>query len=253
MVDAPMFSLNALWVVLLGRALVEAAFLFGGRMDEGFERGKGHGVVIAQERGYVKAARSHEGLRKKDKGIKGYTLLLTKLCTTRHCGIAHTATTKGCPTEHSAPKSCPDSFSSPPGRSLGPRPTPSRERAGHRRDAFMGLSNPLAYINKTYSCSPVHFCVKRTGERDGRFYTFLQLYSSIKPRDTPFRGPPAKKKKINQRECGTPSAHRPQQSTPTDKSKGPRSTMSVATKNPFALLDGNSLPSLLQFTPLIAF
>lgn len=195
MVDAPMFSLNALWVVLLGRALVEAAFLFGGRMDEGFERGKGHGVVIAQERGYVKAARSHEGLRKKDKGIKGYTLLLTKLCTTRHCGIAHTATTKGCPTEHSAPKSCPDSFSSPPGRSLGPRPTPSRERAGHRRDAFMGLSNPLAYINKTYSCSPVHFCVKRTGERDGRFYTFLQLYSSIKPRDTPFRGPPAKKKK----------------------------------------------------------
>jgi hypothetical protein len=44
--------------------LVEPAFLFGGSMDQGFERRKGHWVVIAQKRRNVEAARGHGRWRK---------------------------------------------------------------------------------------------------------------------------------------------------------------------------------------------
>jgi hypothetical protein len=39
--------------------VVESAFLFGGSMDKGFERRKGHWVVIAQKRRNIKATRGH--------------------------------------------------------------------------------------------------------------------------------------------------------------------------------------------------
>lgn len=159
MVDATVFSLKEkvpllvlkepllLLLAFIVWALVEATFLFGGSMDKGLERRKGHWVVITQQRGNVEATRRHGGLRKRERdkefNSKGYQML-TKLCTTRHCGIAHTATTKGCPPNTPHPSPVLFSFSSPPGRSLGPRPTPSRERAGHRRDAFMGLDQQSA-------------------------------------------------------------------------------------------------------------
>jgi hypothetical protein len=178
---------------------------------------------------------------------KRYKLLLTKLCTTRHCGIAHTATTKGLPTEHSAPKSCPILLLQPTW-TVSRSSTHAIPRAGGSSErCFYGAQKQSIKI-KNEIVFQAHLCIFAFGGRNPKrrpvIYFFCNCTVPSRP-VTPRSGGLVRRRKKNWRDV---SAHRPQQSTPTDNSKGPDQQCRWPQKTP---LPSSTVPLILLFFILL--
>ncbi len=105
-------------------------------------------------------------------------------------------------------------------RSAGRRPATSTRRAGHRGDAFLRLQHRQRPRRAPSTSTPTHLCIFCVADDHGiaRLYTFLQLYSSKRPRDTPTSAGPRVKKK---HPSSSPLSTSPKP-TSTDHTKRPR-------------------------------
>ena len=196
--------------------LVETSALLRGSMDESLEGGRDR--VWAEERGYVETTRRHWG-NKKEVKLHSHTTIYTGIsCSTEPCSVAHSLH-KNMPAQSS------------PHPSLSPSSSPASADG-------LGLLDPAAVLPSTHG-----------PPRDAL------------PRCSPSSAP-APPRAIHPLTCVLSVASRPPRSPllspPRNCTVGPRVAllsgvsllchlhppMSVATTNPFALLDGPSLSPL---------
>lgn len=140
------------------------------------------------------------------------------------------------PSDVAAPKSCHFLSSAHYGLPVLGLPHPQAGGPSGRCFSATARRQQRRAQKKSAALTCAYFAL-RTSTEFARLYTFLQLYSSKRPRDTPTSGVACEKKNTLRRPL---RARRPRQFLLTTLN-GPVN-MSVATKNPFALLDGMSSP-----------
>ena len=140
--------------------------------------------------------------------------------TLRHCPHGDH---EGLPTEHSAPKSCPILLLQPTW-TVSRSSTHAIPRAGRSSErCFYGARPTVSsvLINKYFMLTCAFLRLADEPKKWPIIYFSCNCTVPSRPVTPRFGGLVRKKKRLATEGCGTPSAHRSQQSTPTDKSKGP--------------------------------